>query len=823
MDSKPFKPTFLRRLRISNILEGIFRAPLFLLVSSMGYGKTVAVRDFLNTRTDLAYAWFSLSCTEDDEEWMWHKFAQCMEGINPGLATKMAQYGLPDTPMDMERILGLMRPAVTENTVIVLDDYHENKSERMNRLLTILARASIPELHLVVISRTHPDIPVEELALKGLCRELSQDRFEFDARETIELFSLNGFYLNTQEQTTLYQITDGWTAAIYLALLKYAENKTLDNTREITRLMKSAVYNKLDPGTQQVLLKLSFLDSFTVEGAIYITEDKKAAGLVHQLAANNCFIRYDNKSSTYSIHAIMKALLQDLFAGSEEDRDTVLSCCGDWYASLDKRIEAISFYHRAGAHEKILDIYERPGSTEFFDRAPQTIVRAFTGIDTTLKLSRPLAYLTYIYSLTAIDAEESVRLLYEAKAYYEADQDLVDKEQFLGEIALIESMLQFNDAPMMSEYQKRAYTLFGGTISRISNATEIFTFGAPHTLYLYHKEPGKLLALVETIEENVDYYTHIANGCGMGFEHAARAEFCLETGDLRQAELSAYKTVFKARTRNQMCLVICGSLCLARLAILNEHPFEAASWLEELQAETEAAGNPILLNSLEIALGYVYCCLGDLERIPKWLREGDLTNCNLFTQGMGVNYIVVGRAAVLRRSYAELEVIVETMRHTYRPNNHIFGLIYAGIYSAIAKNHLYGMDEALKELLPVMELARSDGIVTPFAENMPELNLILLGIERNYESTWLERVFQLGECFLKATEKFNFQEASKSLTSREREVLLMLAEGLSQKEVAEKLYLSPNTVKRHLQNAYEKLGTNNKILALKRARELNIL
>ncbi len=823
MGGKPFNPIFLRRLRINNILEGIFRVPLFLLVSSMGYGKTTAVRYFLNTRTDLSYAWFSLSCGEDDEQWMWHKFSQCLEGLNPELAQKMAQYGLPETPMDAERILDIIRSAVTDRTVIVLDDYHENKSERMNRLLTVLAQAAVPELHLVVISRSYPEIPVEELALKGLCQELSQDKFEFDTKETIELFNLNGFSLATREQTLLYQITDGWTAAIYLALLKYAEDRTLDDIREITRLMKSAVYDKFDQGTQQVLLKLSLLDSFTVDGAIFITEDKKAAGLIRQFAANNCFFRYDNKSRTYSMHAILKGLLQDLFTGSEEDRSTVLYRCGDWYAKLDKRIEAIRFYHQASAHEKILDIYERPGSTEFFDRAPQTIIRAFADIDKTLKLSRPLAYLTYIYSLVAIDAEEGVRLLYEAKAHYEADRDLVDKEQFLGEIALIESILQFNDAPMMSECQKRAYALFGGTSSRISNATEIFTFGAPHTLYLYHKEPERLLPLVETIEKNVDYYTHIANGCGTGFEHAVRAEYCLETGDLSQAELSAYKTVFKARTKNQLCLVICGGLCLARLAILNNRPAEAATWLESLQAETDAAGNPILLNALEIALGYVYGCLGDLSQMPKWLREGDLSNCNLFNQGMGINYIVIGRAAVLRRSYAELEIIVETMRQTYQPNNHIFGLIYAGIYSAIAKIHLYGTDEALKELLPVIELAQPDGIIAPFAENIPELNLLLQGIEKDQDSTWLEKVFKLGEHYVKAIEKFNLQGASEPLTSRESEVLTLLAEGLSQKEIAERLYLSPNTVKRHLQNTYKKLGTNNKIRALKMARELNIL
>jgi LuxR family maltose regulon positive regulatory protein len=114
----------------------------------------------------------------------------------------------------------------------------------MNRLLTALARAAIPGLHLIVISRSYPEIPIEELILKGICLELSQAAMEYNAAETAELFALNGFHPDEGEREALSRITDGWTAAVYLALLKYAEDRTLDDITEITRLMKSAVYDR---------------------------------------------------------------------------------------------------------------------------------------------------------------------------------------------------------------------------------------------------------------------------------------------------------------------------------------------------------------------------------------------------------------------------------------------------------------------------------------------------------------------------------------------------------------------------------------------------
>lgn len=56
-----------------------------------------------------------------------------------------------------------------------------------------------------------------------------------------------------------------------------------------------------------------------------------------------------------------------------------------------------------------------------------------------------------------------------------------------------------------------------------------------------------------------------------------------------------------------------------------------------------------------------------------------------------------------------------------------------------------------------------------------------------------------------------------SLTTRERDVLNLLAQGLPQKKIAETLFLSPETVKRHLRNIYKKLNAHNKIQALANA------
>jgi two-component system LytT family response regulator len=64
---------------------------------------------------------------------------------------------------------------------------------------------------------------------------------------------------------------------------------------------------------------------------------------------------------------------------------------------------------------------------------------------------------------------------------------------------------------------------------------------------------------------------------------------------------------------------------------------------------------------------------------------------------------------------------------------------------------------------------------------------------------------------------------SELLTEQEMKVLRLIADGLSNKEMVPRLNITGETVKFHIKNVYRKLGVNNRVRALQRARELKIL
>ena len=65
--------------------------------------------------------------------------------------------------------------------------------------------------------------------------------------------------------------------------------------------------------------------------------------------------------------------------------------------------------------------------------------------------------------------------------------------------------------------------------------------------------------------------------------------------------------------------------------------------------------------------------------------------------------------------------------------------------------------------------------------------------------------------------------AAATISPREQELLQVLAEGLTNREIATRLVLEESTIRTHLRNIYRKLGVNSRLQAIQRAREIGLL
>ena len=95
-------------------------------------------------------------------------------------------------------------------------------------------------------------------------------------------------------------------------------------------------------------------------------------------------------------------------------------------------------------------------------------------------------------------------------------------------------------------------------------------------------------------------------------------------------------------------------------------------------------------------------------------------------------------------------------------------------------------------------------------------DLLLKAIEKVYQGeAWLDRV-TLGNLLQKLSSQHSESldpraQKISSLTEREREVIALIAEGLKNRQIAERLFISPTTVTHHLSSVYSKLGVSDRL------------
>ena len=819
----------LKRERISTQLKRIFDYPLTVVVAAMGYGKTTSVRDFLD-EVKARYAWLSVESDEASAQYIWDSLTRQLGKTEPELGNRLNALGFPIDAPQRDRVIGLIADYVyAADFMLVIEDYHLAHAPELDRLIERIVRAEISGLHVLIVSRARPAMNLEELCLKGYCYLFRSDLFEMSAEEIKEYFALFGLEISPEIAGRVSEISEGWIAAVYLIAQRYRAIGRLEPGRDLESLIETAIMTRYTAAETRLLISLCVLDSFTPEQAVYVTGDAAAAEILRRLSAGNSLMRYDERTGVYRMHHIfsgyLRKLLEERFEATE--RKILHKRAGEWFIENGDVPSGLKALLRAGEYDRILAEFEKPGITKVVDRDPQSIVELFAQIPAEAKYRHPIGYLTYAdFYLTDVDMEGGAGLLAEIEDYYRNDAALSPglKRRIMGEIELARSFLCFNDLPKMHAGHLKAHELLDGS-SAIANKEMLFSFGSPHMLYLYHREKGRLRWFVEYSAGVFPVYCEVANGCGAGFEHLVWAEYYLETGDLAQAELYARKAIYKAETMVQFAMIICANLTLARLYLAQDRREEALGVIDGLAAEAAAYDDPIFNSTFDLCAGYIGGILGEPQAFAPWLRDGDLGRSKLLYPGMAFNHIIHAKSALLIENYLQLEVLCEEMRGLFAAFNNLFGYLHAHLLDAAAKYRLYGMEEAKKAMAPALEIGRADGIILPFAEYGPHILEILEALQaESGGDAYLDRLVRETARYGANLKRLAGEKpAALRLTEREREILRLMGEGRTNREIAAGFHLAEITVRKNITAIYRKLGVEGRAQAVKKAVEMKLM
>lgn len=818
----------LRRVRINKILSSVFEYPLSIVEAPMGYGKTTAVMEFIKSE-NCPSMYIQFTKASEGCEGFWIGFIKEITRYDRSSGSKLKGLGFPANASQMEKVLSILNYIDFEKrTVFVIDDYHLCKCQGVSRFIKSIADESLDNLHILLVTRDTTNIDFTEMLAKGECCVISQQQLKFDRNEICSYCRMMDETISDTEIQRILEYTDGWVSFMYIVLLGAAQGIPIGMDKSMDELIENTLFNTYDHHIQDFLMKLSILDDFSEKMAFHITKDSQTHEILKKLFKENAFIIYDERTRNYRIHNVLLDFLRIRQHFAKSELEELNRRIGDWYLSKKEFMSAYEYFYKAGDYEYILSLLNDPhnigktlirfvGASEMFQRLPEEIFYKY-----------PVAYLQFIFmSILKGDERAAVNCLKRLdrlQKVYEEIKGIDDKyrNRIFAEILVVKKFTCFNHLKEITDISDRAIELLKGEKSYIMQREDEFTFGSPHLIYIYFREQGTFKQILELAKNKFSNHSKLSDGCGTGSEYLAQGEYALETGDFEHTELYSLKAIYMAETKTQQNIIICAKFNLIRLYIYQNKIDKALEMMKEFNKKLEGLGKAVLNTTVDLCKGYIYSNTGSIERIPEWIMTGNMERADLFYQGIGFNYLVYGKAVMASGNYLKLEVLSESFKECFAVFSNQLGFIHNGIFEAAAKYKLYGMDSGRKALERTLAMGQADGIIMPFVESYTYLkDMIDVIVQENPKDNFVKRIQNCGLEYIKILKSIGDTRAS--LSSREVQVLSLTAEGFKRDEIAEKLFMSQSTVKKHLQNIYGKLGVNSKFAAIKIAREYGLL
>lgn len=379
-----------------------------------------------------------------------------------------------------------------------------------------------------------------------------------------------------------------------------------------------------------------------------------------------------------------------------------------------------------------------------------------------------------------------------------------------AERALHEALFDSRDSPD-SNLTFRSYVLF--------------------TLTLYHLNRGDLDRCRDAATNFLEWTTR--HGLTIG---AAWAHYFLGLANYEQNRLEAatqhFAVVAEQRYSAHLGAVWSGMRGLAYAYQAQGLSDQANGVIQTMmQADVEASG--AVDDSTWLTQAHLAHMQGDAERAAHWTPTAELLTY-VSPVHMGEKHVLTQMyLLVAQKKLDNFQAATETLHALHQKAKRIHSISWLIDILALQALTLDAQGkerEALDALEQAVTLARPGGWIRPFADLGPDMGRLLrLLAERGVAPGYLDEVLAAfpaarsadagAQAGATAREAMTFTP----LTWRESEVLAVLAQHRSDKEIAEALVLSPLTVKTHLKNIYHKLGVGSRQEAVTKANTLGIL
>ena len=352
------------------------------------------------------------------------------------------------------------------------------------------------------------------------------------------------------------------------------------------------------------------------------------------------------------------------------------------------------------------------------------------------------------------------------------------------------------------------------------------------------RELGRLQRTVSVCQEQ--WQLAETNGLSqtslVGFLLAIWGEALTELNDLDEGIVRAERGVELAERGGDLAMLGWSQLCLIRVLFSRGDLAGAERVVQKMGTiaqETDVP--PWFTNHMAAWQARLWLAQDELEAASEWAEKHGLDTDGESELAHDLGFLALVELAVFARILIAQKRLDEAIRLLPRllevaeAGEHNSRVIELLVLQALA--HQAGGDSirALDALNRALLFAEPGGFVRTFVDEGPPMGRLLYdalsrGIAVDYVQQLLAALSASEKEYTDALEKQSPKtDLIEPLSERELEVLELIAEGLTNPEIADRLYLSLNTVKVHTRNIYGKLDAHSRTQAVARARALGVL
>ena len=790
--------------RLQESLRPISRCALTTVVAPMGYGKTTAVNWYLDQRAKAeALHIIRISVYSDNLEIFWKSIQNAF--VRAGFDF-LRDYTCPTDVAGGGMLADDLCHELAGDTAcyIFIDDFHLLTDSSISDFLCTLANRMPDNVHLIVASRDRFLPAAETVRLGGKVYQIGTEHLRLNYTELAIYAHRCGTSLSDTQVEALLYYSEGWFSAVYLNLRTLYERGALpDHNSDIYATFTAAMIDPLPKKQQEFLAVMGLADEFTAEMARFVTGDADTEKLLAVLTEQNAFVKCLPDGVTFRFHHMMKECAERRFRMLETEKQSFyLGRFGLWYENHSQYLHAIASYRRSGNYDALLRVIQKDAGILLSSLNPQVVLSDIETCPAVVLKAHPSAILVLMrrmFTWRQIPKMMELKALLLASLEEHPELSAEERGNLLGECDLIMSFLCYNDISAMSRLHRSASNQMSRLAISIQNSGG-WTFGSPSVLMMFYRAPGELQNELAEMDECMPHYYKVTGNHGQGAEIIMRAEASFMQGRFTDAHIELEHAYAQIKDNGQVNMTLCCEFLAWRLSLHMD--MEQRYSFEERRAELLRHHDTAWINIWSATSAYYHALFGKTERIPDVFAEHQLNTINFLAPGKPMMELIENQVYLAQGAYAKVIGRCEGQLAVCEAMHYALVALHIRIQTAAAYEMLGKSEEAHAWLARALSDAAPDGFVMPFVENYDHLQPILA---REIKSDLIEKIIELGEA-AKARKAVNTRPgAFDALTDREYETVLLMGEHLTNREIAERLFLSEGSVKQYVNQIYSKL------------------